>query len=111
MTNEAGMNGDAGRSSPPIKFSPPGAAPLGGANLRTCNLRPLKVGGLRRPITRVGKILETEEGAMNGIILFAAPAVAALGALASLGLFVQALNAAKTNHARVRVPVRRARRR
>jgi hypothetical protein len=46
---------------------------------------------------------------MNGIILFAAPAVAALGALASLGLFLQALNAAKTNSSRVRVPARRSR--
>jgi hypothetical protein len=50
-----------------------------------------------------------EAGAMNGIILFAAPAVAALGALASLGLFLQALNAAKTNSSRVRVPARRSR--
>jgi hypothetical protein len=85
------------------------AAAPGAANLRACSLRPLKAGGARRPITRLGKILETEEGAMNGIILFAAPAVAALGALASLGLFVQALNAAKTNQARVRFPVRRPR--
>lgn len=46
---------------------------------------------------------------MNSIILFAAPAVAALGALILLGLFIQALNAAKTNQARVRVPARRAR--
>ena len=46
---------------------------------------------------------------MSSIILFAAPAVAALGALVLLGLFVEALNAAKTNHARVRVPVRRSR--
>ena len=44
---------------------------------------------------------------MNGIILFVTPAVAALGALASLRLFVQAQNAAKTNQARVRVPARR----
>jgi hypothetical protein len=49
----------------------------------------------------------TEEGAMNGIILFVTPAVAALGALATLRLFVQARNAAKTNPARVRVPARR----
>ena len=32
---------------------------------------------------------------MNGIILFVTPAVAALGALATLRLFVQARNAAK----------------
>ncbi|MGA2484519.1 MAG: hypothetical protein ABSF49_00825 [Roseiarcus sp.] len=44
---------------------------------------------------------------MNGIILFVTPAVAALGALATLRLFVQARNAAKTNPARVRVPARR----
>jgi len=84
---------------------------LGAANLRTCSLRPLKAGGAGMSITGVGKILETEEGAMNGIILFAAPAVAALGALVSLGLFVQASNAAKTNRTRVRVPARRSRRR
>ena len=46
---------------------------------------------------------------MSSIILFAAPAVAALGALVLLGLFVEALNAAKTNQARERVPVRRSR--
>jgi hypothetical protein len=46
---------------------------------------------------------------MNGIILFVTPAVAALGALASLRLFVQAQNAAKANQARVRVPARRPR--
>ena len=46
---------------------------------------------------------------MNGIFLFITPAVAALGALASLGLFVQALNVAKTARARVRVPARRSR--
>jgi hypothetical protein len=47
---------------------------------------------------------------MNGIILFA-PAVAALGALILLGLFVQARSAAKTNPVRAPVAVRRARRR
>jgi len=46
---------------------------------------------------------------MNGIFLFITPAVAALGALVLLGLFAQALNAAKTNRARVRVPARRKR--
>jgi len=46
---------------------------------------------------------------MSSIILFAAPAVAALGALVLLGLFVEALNAAKMNQARARVPVRRSR--
>jgi len=85
-----------------------GAAPAG-ANLRSCSLRPLKAGGARTSITRVGKLLETEEGAMNGIILFVTPAVAALGALASLWLFVQASNAAKTNSSRMRVPARRPR--
>ena len=45
---------------------------------------------------------------MSSIILFAAPAVAALGALVLLGPFVEVLNAAKTNQARVRVPARRA---
>jgi hypothetical protein len=44
---------------------------------------------------------------MNSIILFAAPAVVAFGALGSLWLFVQALDALKTNQARVRVPARR----
>ena len=43
---------------------------------------------------------------MNGIILFVTPAVAALGALR---LIVQALNATKTNPARVRIPARRQR--
>jgi hypothetical protein len=69
-------------------------------------LRPLKAAGAGTSITRVGKILETEEGAMNGIILFVTPAVAALGALR---LIVQALNATKTNPARVRIPARRQR--
>ncbi len=46
---------------------------------------------------------------MNGIILFVTPTIAALGALASLRLFVQAVNAAKTNPARVRIPARRLR--
>jgi hypothetical protein len=44
---------------------------------------------------------------MNSIILFAAPAVVAFGALSSLWLFVQALDALKTNQARVRVPALR----
>jgi hypothetical protein len=48
---------------------------------------------------------------MNGVISFAHPTVAALGALASRGLLVQALNAAKTNRSRARVPARRPRRR
>jgi hypothetical protein len=108
MANEAGMNGGARPSPPPITILTPGAAP-GGANLRTCSLRPLKAGGARTSIIRVGKLLETEEGAMNGIILFVTPAVAALGALASLWLFAQASNAAKTNSSRVRVPARRPR--
>jgi hypothetical protein len=56
---------------------------------------------------RVGKDLETEEDAMNGIILVA-PAVAALGALILLGLFAQARGAAKTNPVRASVAVRRA---
>ena len=43
---------------------------------------------------------------MNGIILLVTPAVAAFGALGSLWLFVQALNAVKTNQARVWVPAR-----
>ena len=47
------------------------------------------------------KNLETEEGAMNGIILFGAAAVA------TYWLFVQALNATKTNPARARVSARR----
>ncbi len=99
MANEAGMNGKAaGDVLPDRGFD------LGGANLRTRSLRPLKVDGARRPINGVGEIFETEEGAMSSIILFATPAVAALGALALLGLFVQAQNAAKTNQARVRVP-------
>ena len=51
--------------------------------------------------------MQTEEEAMNGIILLVTPAVAAFGALGSLWLFVQALNAVKTNQARVRVPARR----
>jgi len=46
---------------------------------------------------------------MNSIILFAAPAVVAFGALGSLWLLVQALDALKTNPARVRVPARRPR--
>jgi len=50
-----------------------------------------------------------EACAMSGIFLFITPAIAALGALASLGLFVQALNAAKTTQARVRVAARRTR--
>jgi hypothetical protein len=53
--------------------------------------------------------ISREACAMNGIFLFITPAVAALGALASLGLFAQALNAAKTTRARVRVPARRSR--
>jgi hypothetical protein len=78
----------------------------GATNLRTGNLRPLKADGRQRPITRIGKTLQTEEEAMNGIILLVTPAVAAFGALGSLWLFVQALNAVKTNQARVRVPAR-----
>jgi len=46
---------------------------------------------------------------MNGIFLFIIPAVAALSALASLGLVIQGLNAAKAHLARVRVPARRPR--
>ncbi len=87
--------------------SPP--PPPGAENLRICNLRPLKAGGSRSPITRIGKTFGSEEGAMNGIILFVTPTIAALGALASLRLFVQAVNAAKTNPARVRIPARRLR--
>ena len=102
MTNEAGMNGGARAISAATKRLTRGAA-----NLRACNLRPLKVGGAGRSITGVGRIFETEEGAMSSIILFATPAIAALGALVWLGLFVQALNGAKTNQARVRVPARR----
>ena len=46
---------------------------------------------------------------MNDIILSVYPAVAALGALASLSLAIAVLNAEKTNSSRVRVPVRRSR--
>jgi hypothetical protein len=109
MTNEAGMNGGARPKPPSFKTLTSGARPPGAENLRICNLRPLKAGGSRRPITRVGKTFETEEGAMNGIILFFTPTIAALGALASLWLFVQAVDAAKTNQARVRISARRPR--
>jgi hypothetical protein len=51
----------------------------------------------------------TGESAMNDIILSVYPAVAALGALASLSLAIAVLNAEKTNSSRVRVPVRRSR--
>jgi hypothetical protein len=51
----------------------------------------------------------TGKSAMNGFILFAYPTIAALGALASLSLFVLALSATKTNRSRVRVPARRPR--
>ena len=46
---------------------------------------------------------------MNDVISFAYPTIAALGALGSLWLLVQALNAAKTNRCRARVPARRPR--
>jgi hypothetical protein len=46
---------------------------------------------------------------MNDIILSTYPIIAALGALASLSLAVAALNAAKINPSRVRVPARRRR--
>jgi hypothetical protein len=46
---------------------------------------------------------------MNGVVSFAYPTIAALGALASLRLLVQALNAAKTSRCRARVPARRRR--
>lgn len=98
------MNGDPGG-----EVSCRSGLDSGGADLRSCSLRPLKVGGAQRPINGAGEIFKTEAGVMNGIILFAAPAVAALGALVLLGLFVQARNAAKTNQSRVRIPVRRPR--
>jgi len=44
---------------------------------------------------------------MNGIILLAYPSIAALAALASLGLSVLALDAAETNRSRARVPASR----
>ena len=44
---------------------------------------------------------------MNGVISFADPTIAELGAVASLWLLVQTLNAAKTNQSRVRVQARR----
>ena len=46
---------------------------------------------------------------MNDIILFVYPTIVALGALASLWLFVLALSATKTNRPRARVPARRPR--
>ena len=104
MTNEAGMNGGARAISATTSRLPRGAT-----NLRACNLRPLKAGGAGRPITRVDQFFETKEGAMNSIILFAAPALVAFGALGSLWLFVQAHDALKTNQARVRVLARRPR--
>jgi hypothetical protein len=106
MANEAGMNDGAVPKFPADQDLEPWRSAPGAVNLRTCILRPLKVGGGGKPITRVGKILETGEGAMNGIILIVTPTIAALGALR---LLVQALNAAKANPARARVPVRRQR--
>jgi hypothetical protein len=51
----------------------------------------------------------TGESAMNDIILFSYPTIAALGAFASLSLAVAALNAEKTNPSRLRAPARRPR--
>jgi hypothetical protein len=51
----------------------------------------------------------TGESAMNDVILFAYPTVAALGALVSLSLTVAALNVEKTNWSRARVPNWRSR--
>jgi hypothetical protein len=96
MTNEAGMN--AGATAKVLSDQK-----VASLQFATAQGRPAET--IDSGIEKISR----KACAMNGIFLFITPAVAALGALVLLGLFAQALNAAKTNRARVRVPARRKR--